>query len=101
MADFVHLIEARQGFVQGIMRCPDSFSSDNPLQIVFWYRADPLTAIFLLTTPQFRHDVIGLPFHLSISRRRKEARRSGKPVAEEVAPQLTGRRLPSPVAIRR
>ena len=42
-------------------------------------------------------DGLGLAPYLAITRRGGVHRRSGKPVAEEVAAQLAGGRLPSPV----
>ena len=89
--------EAHEGLVDRIVRGPDPASGGDALEVFLRDRAEPLAAVRLLAEREAVDDGFGLAPYLAIARRGGVHRGGGKPVAEEVAAQLAGGRLPSPV----
>ena len=89
--------EAHECLVDRIVRGPDLTPGGDALEVFLRDRAEPLAAVRLLAEREAVDDGLGLAPYLAITRRGGVHRGGGKPMAEEVAAQLAGGRLPSPM----
>jgi hypothetical protein len=79
------------------MRGPDLGSRGDSIEVFFGDRAEPLASVGLLAQGEVFDYGLGLAPQLAISGRGRVPRGCGEPVAEEMASQLAGGGLPTPV----
>ena len=77
------------------MRRPYGLALRDPVQVFFRKRADPLPAVFLLAFRELGNDGVRLRFQLHIPGFPVMHGCGGKPVAEEMPPQLAGGKFPA------
>ena len=92
-----HVGKAHQRLVQAVVRRPHLLAAGDPVEVFFRDGARPAASVLLLAQGQLVHDGVRLGLDLDVARRVHAHGGGGKPMAEEMAAQLAGLRLPAAV----